>query len=161
MNIEKRICCACKIEKVITDFSKDKSEKSGYTYKCKDCRNKYYKEYYLANPEKVKIKNLKQSENRKGFYSSEAGILSSRKSHLKRKFNITLEEYNILSVKQKHVCYICNNPETLETLKYLSVDHCHKTGLIRGLLCSKCNRGLGCFRDNIYFLEKAIKYLKK
>jgi hypothetical protein len=159
MEIVKKICCKCNIEKDITEFCGDKSAKDGYTYQCKVCRNEKYKEYYRNNTDKVKAKSLAQRENRQAFYQSEAGILSSRKSHLKRMFGITLEEYNVMSEEQGHVCKICKQPETAVRLNVLSVDHCHSTGKIRGLLCSDCNRGIGLLKDNPSYLTEAAKYL--
>jgi len=55
-----------------------------------------------------------------------------------------------------NVCFICNKKS-----EKLCLDHNHKTGKIRGLLCSKCNYGLGLFQDNIDFLKNSIKYLEK
>lgn len=81
---------------------------------------------------------------------------------LQKQYNITLEEYNTLLKTQNHVCAICNNPETLMIkgkLCSLAVDHCHDTGKIRGLLCTKCNRGIGLLRHDIDLLQKAILYL--
>lgn len=65
----------------------------------------------------------------------------------------------------KNVCSICHQPERITSrltgeLHELSVDHCHITGNIRGLLCRHCNAGLGLFKDNIELLEKALSYLK-
>lgn len=79
---------------------------------------------------------------------------------LKHKYNITIETYKKLHDAQKGLCAICLNPEQSIHRIFLAVDHDHKTGKIRGLLCDKCNRGLGQFKDNIEILEQAIKYLK-
>lgn len=62
---------------------------------------------------------------------------------------------------QNHVCAICSRPETRGKTKYLSVDHCHTTGKVRGLLCAKCNTVLGYMNDNPDYLTKAMEYLKK
>lgn len=84
---------------------------------------------------------------------------------LKRFFGITLDEYNVLLENQGNVCAICRNPETITnkqgTLWNLAVDHSHLTGKVRGLLCSRCNQGIGNFRENPDFLLAAIAYLKK
>ena len=61
--------------------------------------------------------------------------------------------------QQNYCCKICGNPEIKD--KPLYVDHCHKTGNIRGLICSHCNTGLGNFYDNIELLQKAIDYLSQ
>lgn len=84
-----------------------------------------------------------------------------RKMHLKRKYNLTQEEYTILSKKQGDVCGICKSSETGYQTKYMYVDHNHETGKVRGLLCNKCNFGLGNFKDQIELLKNAIKYLRK
>ena len=84
---------------------------------------------------------------------------------LKKQYNIGLDEYMIMLESQKGVCSICNkeesaiNPHTKQP-RDLAVDHCHSTGKVRGLLCSKCNTALGSFKDDISLLEAAIVYLK-
>ena len=87
--------------------------------------------------------------------------LDRRRNNMRR-YGITLEEYTELLDKQGGVCAICKNPETLsikgKTVN-LSIDHCHETGLVRGLLCRSCNVGLGNFRDDTRLLETAISYL--
>lgn len=77
---------------------------------------------------------------------------------LRKDYGIGVEYYQEMVVKQNYVCAICftSNPK-----KRLSVDHCHTSGLIRGLLCQKCNVGLGYFKDNINLLNNAAKYLSK
>ncbi len=84
--------------------------------------------------------------------------------YLKRSYGITIEEYNEIFGHQGGVCAICNKPEVAvirgKTLS-LAVDHCHDSGKIRGLLCSKCNQGLGSFKDNPTRLAAAITYLSK
>jgi hypothetical protein len=75
-------------------------------------------------------------------------------------YGITLTEYNNLYNEQNGCCKICNKHQ-MEFKHNLSIDHCHKTNEIRGLLCVNCNHGLGKFQDNVTFLENAIKYLNK
>ena len=75
---------------------------------------------------------------------------------------LTPESYLELSAAQEHVCAICGNPYGLESQKHpLYVDHCHETGVVRGLLCSHCNAGLGHFRDNPELLLEAVRYLTR
>lgn len=83
----------------------------------------------------------------------------------KYKYGISLDDYNFFLEKQNYVCAICFCPETdkgaHKEIKTLSVDHCHGTGKVRGLLCNKCNIMLGCSKDNTQVLLNAIKYLKE
>jgi hypothetical protein len=93
-----------------------------------------------------------------------------RKKALKR-FGLTPEAYDARAKEQGFACALCGQPETekygnKDTDKYgatlsLAVDHDHATGVIRGLLCRRCNRGLGVFGDDIELLSKAIQYLLK
>jgi hypothetical protein len=73
---------------------------------------------------------------------------------MKRKYGLTIEDWNILVEQQNGLCGICREkpPEC--------VDHDHVTGMVRGLLCKWCNSNLGAFGDNIEGLERAIAYLK-
>jgi len=73
------------------------------------------------------------------------------------KFGVTPGEYNRMLKKQSGVCRICE--EVCKSGNKLSVDHNHKNGRIRGLLCGKCNRGLGSFNDDYGLMMKAIQYL--
>jgi hypothetical protein len=155
-----KTCTKCGLDKSLSEFAKDKYNPDGLTYSCKQCRNTHYNNYYEKNPDKQQIKNNNQKNNRKAFYNSEKGVISSRRSHLKRIFNITLEEYNALSIKQNHKCAICKEEEIYYRNKVLCVDHDHTTGKIRGLLCNRCNRSIGLLKDSIEILENAIKYLK-
>lgn len=85
-------------------------------------------------------------------------------THLKSLYGITIEDYQVMMVKQGGVCKICNKPETAMLkgrVKLLAVDHCHVTGKIRGLLCADCNRALGMFKDNPAVLRNAAKYLEE
>lgn len=81
-------------------------------------------------------------------------------SHLRRKFGITHEQYDAMLVKQGGRCAICRVLST-ESPKRFHVDHNHATGVVRGLLCYRCNTGLGVFLDDISRLKSAIKYLKE
>lgn len=155
----KRICSVCKIEKDINDFSKDKYAPTGYTGNCKKCRANVRYMWAKNNPEKVRLANIKNKEKRDIYYSKEERKLKYRKSFISSKFKIPYSEYERMQEFQQNKCAICKKEETHIEKTYLSVDHCHSTGSIRGLLCSRCNFGLGYFKDNIENLQNAIKYL--
>jgi hypothetical protein len=89
----------------------------------------------------------------------------SRAGHLRRKFGISIGEYEALMEKQGGCCAICELPETMVDgrrgkVKTLAVDHCHDTGKIRGLLCSNCNRAIGLLKDSTKLVSKALSYLE-
>jgi hypothetical protein len=83
-----------------------------------------------------------------------------RKFNLRQNYGMSLEEYDALYQKQKGCCAICLLPEDKAPKKRLFVDHCHQSGKIRGLLCGKCNTGLGMLGDNIGLIQIAMLYLK-
>lgn len=76
---------------------------------------------------------------------------------------MTVERYDQMLKKQNGVCAICKKADSggFSFGKKLAIDHDHDTKYVRGLLCQKCNRGLGLFNDNIQRLQSAIKYLIK
>lgn len=85
------------------------------------------------------------------------------KKHYKKKYGITLDDYNAMLHAQGGVCAICGQPEMRimrGKVAALSVDHCHTTGKVRGLLCNRCNIGLQMFKDNVELIQKASEYLK-
>ena len=91
---------------------------------------------------------------------------SHRKRLIYNKFNITKEDYQKLILDSNNKCKICKQPElhinhaSKKTLS-LTVDHCHTSGLIRGLICRNCNLMLGNAKDSIKTLRAAIRYLNK
>ena len=82
--------------------------------------------------------------------------MARRKDNLKHRYGITEEQYDQMFKKQNGKCAICNQISE----KALSVDHCHDTGKIRGLLCGNCNRGIGCLKDDENRIIKAAEYVK-
>jgi len=85
---------------------------------------------------------------------------------LKKNFGLSIGDFNKLLKEQNNTCAICFNEETLfdsrqKVSRTLAVDHDHKTGRIRGLLCWHCNSGLGKLKDSVDLLQKAIVYLNK
>jgi hypothetical protein len=81
---------------------------------------------------------------------------------LRDSFSLSLNQYAEMLKAQGGVCAICNQPETHMRngkLKALAVDHDHKNGAIRGLLCSDCNTGIGKLKDDVKILQSAIQYL--
>lgn len=79
--------------------------------------------------------------------------------YLRRRYNITLAKFKQLILKQNFKCAICSVDQS-ELDTRLSVDHCHVTGAVRGLLCKQCNSGLGSFKDSVLVIKKAIDYLE-
>lgn len=104
-------------------------------------------------------------------YRAKRGTEYVREINLKRSFGISIKDHDEMLKKQKGVCAICGKPEShghynvkqskVVKLKNLAVDHDHTTNRVRGLLCQRCNRGIGLFGDDIQTLEKAIQYLNK
>ena len=84
---------------------------------------------------------------------------------LRKHFGITLDQYRQMSLDQDHKCALCIQPETAVDAKgaerFMAVDHCHKTGKIRALLCASCNKALGGFKDDPVLLRKAAEYIEK
>jgi len=80
----------------------------------------------------------------------------ARAALLKGKFGLTIEQYETLLEKQLGVCALCRRPPKVVRLH---VDHDHKTGVIRGLLCHRCNRGLGYIQNTPEVLERAAGYV--
>ena len=141
-------------------FSKIKKKQQ---WKCKKCNEETKKRYKEKDPEHYKKLQKKYYSNREKYRDSNEAI-SYFRVRLKKKFNITLEEYEEMINKQKNKCKICKrNPIEIKLKsgkkRPLCVDHCHKTGKVRGLLCFKCNGMLGMAEDSLQTLRCAIEYL--
>lgn len=115
--------------------------------------NREYKAKRRADPEYRKWEHA----NCHKYYQTHKE--SIRNTEFKRKYGITLEQYQELFTKQNGRCAICQQHQ-LELKKRLNVDHCHRTNIVRGLLCHNCNTALGSLRDSITILDAAKLYLQ-
>ena len=134
-----KVCSKCGIPKTHNDYDKRTASKDGLTARCKQC---------------LRTKALKSRNDNPDL---------TRSKNLKHRFNISIEQYNKMFLQQRGKCAICHKAETAGdkngNVKWLSIDHNHKTNDIRGLLCNGCNTGIGLLKDNIDVLHSAIKYL--
>lgn len=129
------ICSRCKKKKSFDDFHKSNTEASGRKSACKDCLNKVSRKYIRKIDPIVR-----------------------RNRHLLRNYGITLKEFNNLLKIQRGRCCICVC--LLNKASRPHIDHSHKTGEVRGILCQNCNHLLGNAKDNIKILLAAIRYLE-
>jgi len=113
------------------------------------------KGYYYRDHEQSKAR---LRERNKAAYQRDPEPF--RASRLKYVFGITKWQYEEMFRQQEGKCAICKKDSSEET-KRLAVDHCHKTGFVRGLLCSRCNTGIGQLRDDPDLLVEAACYIVK
>jgi len=125
---------------------------------CKDC-GKGKKIYALGQCEYCYKKALAKRNPKFAAKTKAMRKRIDRRANIRR-YGISPEEFDLMVQIQDGLCAICRRPERVERLTRLSVDHDHKTGKVRGLLCQPCNRALGHFQDSILVLENAIQYLK-
>lgn len=164
-----KICITCSKSKPESEYTKTKT-----TGRCNDCWRDWYRNYY-KNKRATHLKRSREQYHRDPAkwreyalkYDKENWLKNpayrkrkstySWKYHLKRRFGITVEEYDAMLQKQNRVCYVCKNTQK----RRLHVDHNHKTGAIRRLLCSGCNSALGHVREDIDRLTGLINYIRE
>jgi hypothetical protein len=128
----------------------------------------YQRAYYVANRERL----LEKARRERGVegYSARRKKASAKyraenrekiRGYSLAKHGLTLHDYNYLMDVQGSVCRICGAEAQKEKHGRLHVDHDHATGEIRGLLCARCNMGLGLFQDSPAILASTIDYLKR
>lgn len=144
-----RKCTKCKDWKPIDLFYRDERYRAGRKRQCIDC------ESAAAN------------DRRRRRTVREPDVVRRRKKdgQLRSQFGITLDEFEAMVFLQDNLCMKCGEPETSTDdrtgeVRALCVDHCHDTGRVRGLLCARCNAGIGALGDSIEGLLEAIRYLE-
>jgi hypothetical protein len=145
-----KTCKQCKQIKPLTDFYNEPRVKDGKQARCKVCHGKVTEKYRKENLEIYRKASLKN------WHSLD--VKKKQERWIKR-YGINAKDYKQMFDEQNGVCKICQKP--CLSRQFLSVDHCHQTGKVRGLLCVKCNTALGMLDDNIQNLTSAIEYLKK
>lgn len=129
-----RKCRACNLEKCKSEFSKDGRVTHKRQTICKPCKAKWMREDRIKNPDKYKWQDTRLN------------------------YGMTPSQYWVFFKEQGGVCAICKKQETSKR-GWLHVDHHHLTGKVRGLLCGKCNSGIGLFGEDKTVLASAIQYL--
>jgi hypothetical protein len=133
--------------------------------RCQTCSKKHTKEYqseyfkiYWQSPAH---KEQKKKYDLKYYSKHPRSKEYFRNYFIKRKYGLSEEEYNNLLKKQDGKCAICKTTDLGKfKTKRFYVDHDKTTGKVRGLLCIKCNTGLGMFKEDIKILSEAIEYLR-
>jgi len=104
------------------------------------------------NPGKVQAKRERRAENPR----------TVRDDNLRHLYGITHEDYERMLEEQGGGCAICGSTTSRRKGRgHLSIDHCHQTGKVRGVLCDPCNNGLGRFGDDPELLRGALEYLER
>lgn len=137
-------CRVCFLEKSLSSFPKNKNFKDGHNTICKLCKKEVDKKYRLktlSNPEKM----AKEKER-------------TRNWHRLKSAGFTSELFEQRLKEQNQKCAICGTKDPGSTNWH--ADHCHNTMTPRGVLCKKCNTGIGMLKDDPVIVEKALNYLK-
>jgi hypothetical protein len=153
--------------------------------KNKEKLQKYFKEYYVAHAEEKRAATKAWRKNNPERFKQNTSAYKKRHRRalnekqieyrlstperqldycLSGKYGISLETYKDMVEAQGGLCLICGGPETRKlngSVLRLSVDHCHETGNVRGLLCASCNKGIGLLGDDPARLLAAIDYLAR
>lgn len=154
-----KICTKCKTEKALSEFYQYRNRKHrvgtnlvAYSA-CRTCCVAKAKRYADNNREKIKARRDRARAEGRGLPNK-----GWRDRHLKRLYNTNHLAYDLQLQGQHGCCAICGRPPA-EGERRFPFDHDHSTGLTRGVLCSACNGGLGCFRDRPDLLRNALTYL--
>lgn len=137
--------------------------------KLTEARKEYNRAYYLKNKERINTPEQKAYQAR-WYQENKDRIAEEYRSNpelqlqrsRQKKYGVSPAWVDMTLKDQEGKCAICGVAMTGENRKLVPhVDHCHDTGLVRGLLCQSCNVGLGRFEDNVDRLEAALRYLRQ
>jgi hypothetical protein len=122
-------------------------------YWCNSCMYQAKKNWVKRNKTRVSfLQKRRRKLNPLSF------TLIKRRNALK-KYGLTIESFNQMLIDQNSLCKICKTDKPGGFANQWTVDHCHTTGLVRGILCTNCNKGLGYFKDSPELFDIARKYL--
>lgn len=142
-----KACTRCGLTKPISSFPVRK-DRGTHRPACKDC---------------TRAKQIAWRRSRPNYEKDRyaASRVETRERHLVRKYGVDLAQYERMLTEQDGRCAICGCEESTQHNGVFHVDHCHATGVVRGLLCRGCNHVLGHLKDDPNLLRNAIAYLRR
>lgn len=143
-------CPKCNQSKDVSEFYPSVL-KTAYK-QCKKCSNTQSREWAANNrdAERARVRKY-HAENRERLNEY------ARWQRFQRKYGVSKDQYVVMLASQEHQCKICDRP--LINQGRVCIDHSHKTNKVRGILCDRCNRGIGLLQDNPTVLNKAAQYI--
>jgi hypothetical protein len=161
VDVEQRTCRKCGEVKPLSEFARDRTQKSGYRFRCKPCGAVDQAERRAAEPDKWRAyhrdryhRNPQPARAYAKTYAAE-NKERRRDTALRNLYGISAAKFDAMSEAQGGVCAICGGVGQ----RGLVTDHCHDSGEVRGLLCDRCNLNLGQFER--MGVEQILRYLKR
>jgi hypothetical protein len=145
-----RHCQGCKLDKPLTDFYECKTVADGYHKTCKECMKQDMRNRRAKDPQKHRAEVKRWRDANKELHAD---------MNARWKYGTPIGTYAELFSKQNGLCAICGTSQPGGGTGRFHIDHCHDSSVIRGLLCTNCNTGLGQFRHREDLLQSAIRYL--
>jgi len=115
------------------------------------------KRWRLANPEKHRLQSREKVRRYTAKLGNDIVAKNARNFWLQREYGINSKDYDVILAQQNGCCAICKTSDPGK--RRFAVDHDHTTRLVRGILCIRCNQGLGLLGDTIEKVQKALNYL--
>lgn len=143
-------CPRCAEQKPVGAFAVDRGRKTGLQSYCRPCQAGTARAIREADIEKYRAKS------RAWYHAHPKSWWGIR---LTQRYGLSLDDYDRMLISQSGRCLVCGND--FKHSRDSNVDHCHKTGRVRGILCTACNSGIGYFRDDPTIMESAITYLRR
>ncbi len=156
--LDRKICGCCKESKSISEFGMHKCSRDGLRAYCKPCWNSYKHKWRLANREKHDQHARRKRERDQDWKSRDPlqFNIKQRIYRLRREYGLTEEQFQAMIVENEGRCRCCGKVPGPEGW---GIDHDHKTGEIRGLVCKSCNAGIGLLGDTLERVQLAVDYL--
>lgn len=160
--MQTKLCDYCKEHRPVGEYQNHPAMPDRKHYLCRGCVTKRL----IAQTMVTKcneLERLRKSEDKKARVKKhrDPKIVSYvRKYNLEKAYGLTEADYELMLRDQGGKCLICGIEQSLTRNNRLNVDHDHSSGKVRGLLCGRCNTGLGMFGDSTVRVERALAYLE-
>jgi hypothetical protein len=163
--VNPKTCCSCGHSSPSVSFHRDSSRTDGMSTYCKACQVKKNKKYRHKHAEKFRVHSKwKYETNREACLKNGVEYYQENKEKvwakkIQRAYGIDAIQFKAMLESQDGKCAICHTLGERKIAKKLFIDHCHKTGKVRGILCGNCNSLLGYAKDRSEILQNAAVYL--